>query len=49
VSRLGEVEVPLIFQYVRPPNLKLNSINIGSSGVTLASNGFSLSLTLGIR
>ncbi|RSH93282.1 hypothetical protein EHS25_007636 [Saitozyma podzolica] len=37
-----------ILLYVRPPNLKLNSINIGSSGVTLASNGFSLSLTLGI-
>jgi hypothetical protein len=49
VSWPGDGELPLTFQYVRPPNLKLNSINIGSSGVTLASNGFSLSLSLGIR
>ncbi|KAI9638953.1 uncharacterized protein MKK02DRAFT_41983 [Dioszegia hungarica] len=34
--------------YVRPPNLSLNSINLGTSGVNLNSNSFSVNINLDI-
>lgn len=33
-------------QYVRPPALSLNSINLGTSGVNLSSNSFSVNINL---
>lgn len=40
---------PLTVQYVKPPNLTLNSINLGSSGVNLNQNAFTVNINLGIR
>ena len=36
-------------QYVRPPNVALNSLNLGSSPVNLTSSGLTVDLDLGIR